>query len=108
MFRARKTKPDDFTTLLDEQGVPIPWEYLERLYAKLAESYEPRPLDSRGVLFRSVSKDGLFRGYNDSLGWKGLFGGGLEIIPVLGDHLSMIRQHHQALAKKMTEVLNGN
>ena len=74
----------------------------------LSESYEPRQLDSRGVLFRSVSKDELFRGYDDSLGWKGLFAGGLEIIPVLGDHLSMIREHHQALARKMTETLKRN
>jgi amino acid adenylation domain-containing protein len=105
MFRSLKAKPDGFTTMLDEQGVPLPWDYLERLYARLTESYEPRPLSSRGVVFRPASEDGSFRRCDESLGWKGLFAGGLEIIPALGDHISMVRQHHQALAKKMTEVL---
>jgi hypothetical protein len=42
---------------------------------------------------------------DDSLGRKGLFAAGLEIIPVLGDHRSMIRENNQALAQKITEVL---
>jgi amino acid adenylation domain-containing protein len=105
MFRVRHINRNGFTYVLDEQGVPVSWEYLERVYSKVAESYEPSQLNSRGVLFRTSSKDGLFGGYDDSLGWQGLFTEGLEIVPVLGDHHSMIREHHEALAKEMTERL---
>ena len=34
-----------------------------------------------------------------------LFTRGLEIIPMVGDHLSMIRSHHATLAPEMNEVL---
>jgi hypothetical protein len=91
------------SSIFDEQGAPVPWQYLNRLYAKLANSYEPRRLEGRGVLFVPISKHERY--IDDSLGRKGLFAAGLEIIPVLGDHRSMIRENNQALAQKITEVL---
>jgi thioesterase domain-containing protein len=103
MVRPLVQKPTDHSSIFDEQGVPVPWQYLNRLYAKLANSYEPRRLEGRGVLFVPISKHERY--IDDSLGWKGLFAGGLEIIPVLGDHRSMIRENNQALAQKITEML---
>ena len=103
VFRA--LRPSEHTCMLDEQGV-LPWRLVERLFTKILESYHPRRLDSRGVLFRSQPPDEAYtRAFDDSLGWKNLFAGGLEIIPTLGDHLSMFRQHNQALAQQMNEVL---
>ncbi len=101
------------TSILDEQGLPVPFELLERLYRNITKSYCPRRLDSRGVLFRSepltltgeYSRERLSRALDDSLGWKNLFAEGLELIPVPGDHLSMIRQPHWALAHQMNEML---
>jgi len=94
-FRCLLPKPSGFalTTTLDE----------ERLYKKVLESYRPRRLDSCGILFRA--EKGYSSAFDDSLGWKNLFAGDLEIIPVPGDHLSMFRHHHRALAEKMNEVL---
>ena len=96
--------PKRSETGFDEQGVPLPWWLHERLYMKILESYRPRPLGGRGILFRAESPD-VPRAFDDSLGWKNLFVGGLEIIPVFGDHLSMFRQHNQTLAQEMKEVL---
>jgi amino acid adenylation domain-containing protein len=104
VFRA--LLPSEHTCMPDEQGAPLPWRLVERLFTKIFDSYHPRRLDSRGVLFRSEPPDKDYtRAFDDSLGWKNLFAGGLEIIPTLGDHLSMFRQHNQALAQQMNEVL---
>lgn len=80
------------------------------LYGKMANSYRPQALNSRGVLFRSESADGSDQEYyrcavSPSLGWDNLFTDGLEIVSVPGDHSSMLRQHDTSLAQRMTEVL---
>ena len=96
--------------MVDEQGVPVPWELIEGLYVKVLESYHPRRLNARGILFRSEPLDEKYpRAFDDSLGWRNLFARGLKIIPVPGDHYSAIREHNhalvQALAQEMDESL---
>jgi hypothetical protein len=106
-FRSLLPKPSGFalTSTLDERGV-IPFELREPFYKKILDSYRPRRLDGRGILFRAEPRSKSYsRAFDDSLGWKNLFAGGLEIIPVPGDHHSMFRHHHRALAQKMNEVL---
>ena len=81
-----------------------------RLYQKILESYHPRPLSSRGILFQSESQDEprdekYYRGVDYSLGWNNLFTRGLDIISVPGNHLSIMRQHNRPLAEKITQVL---
>ncbi|MBW5440514.1 amino acid adenylation domain-containing protein [Bradyrhizobium canariense] len=92
------------TTMLDEEGAPLPTRLVERLYTKILGSYCPRPLDSRGILFRSESGFEM-SALDDSLGWRNLFLPGLEVVPVIGDHLSMFREHNQSLAQKINETL---
>jgi thioesterase domain-containing protein/acyl carrier protein len=98
------------SVMFGEQESPSSWALQERLYLKIIKSYRPRPLSSRGILFRSESPDlwpdeKYYRGVDDTLGWKNLFTRGLEIIPVLGNHLSILRQHNKPLAQKINEVL---
>ncbi|MBW7967053.1 non-ribosomal peptide synthetase [Bradyrhizobium sp. BR 10261] len=100
IWRGRST----FTTMVDEDGAPLPTRLVERLYTRILRSYRPRLLDTRGVLFRSEPGDGM-RGLDDSLGWKGLFLSGLEIVPVNGDHLSMFREHNRTLAQRINAAL---
>ena len=90
--------------MLDEEGVPMPWWMVERLYTKIRESYRPHPFDGKGVLFRADSEYKMYT-MDDSLGWKSLFIRGLEIVAVVGDHLSMFREHNQTLAQEISEVL---
>ena len=76
--------PNNVTIMFDEQGVPLPWEFLEQLYTHILKSYRPRRLDSRGTLFRSEAPDQQYaRAFDDSLGWNNLFAQGLEIVPAL-------------------------
>jgi len=84
--------------------MPLPWGILDRAYTRILESYRPRPLESRGVLFRTDG-NAVLRGFDDSQGWNNLFTRGLEIVPVSGDHISIVSEHHPLLARQMNEVL---
>jgi len=105
-FSRLRLKPNELVHILDEEGMPLPGGILDRLYARIRASYRPRRLDSRGVLFRTdqINGNAVLRD-DDSQGWDSLFARGLEIIPMIGDHLSMIRSHHPTLAREMNEVL---
>ncbi len=93
--------------MVDEQGAPVPWEHIERLYVKILESYRPRRLIARGILFRSEPPDEKYsRAFDDSLGWRNLFAGGLKIIPVSGDHYSAIREHNHALIQALVQAMD--
>jgi thioesterase domain-containing protein len=50
----------------------------------------------------------MVRMFDRSQGWGNLFSGGLDIVPVSGDHISMIRYqpHNELLARKINEMLN--
>jgi amino acid adenylation domain-containing protein len=104
-FEGLRLNPE-LTAVLDEEGMPLPGGMLGRVYRRIGDSYRPRRLDSRGVLFRTDELNGnaILRD-DDSLGWNSLFARGLEIIPMIGDHISMIRSHHPTLAREMNEVL---
>jgi acyl-coenzyme A synthetase/AMP-(fatty) acid ligase/thioesterase domain-containing protein len=100
-------QPGDLTTMLDEQGNPLPWEFLLRLRKVMAMAYVRRPLHSRGVLFRvdTTEHEKALYAFDESYGWDNVFEKGLQIVTVPGDHLSMIREHNVTLACKITESL---
>jgi thioesterase domain-containing protein/aryl carrier-like protein len=105
-FNRLRLNPGDLTAVLDEEGVPLPGGLLDRVYRRIGASYRPRRLDSRGVLFRTDQSNGnVILRDDDSQGWNDLFARGLEIIPMIGDHRSMVREHHPKLALEMNEAL---
>jgi thioesterase domain-containing protein len=89
-------------------GMPLHWALVERIYSNALKNYHLHCLDSRGVLFRAEQeKEEPARALDGTLGWKDLFGKGLEIVPASGDHLTMIEPpHNRTLARKMSIVLN--
>ena len=97
------------TQKLDEQGTPLHWALLERLWLNAAKSYRLRRLDCRGVLFRTDRKDEEpARALDGTLGWDNLFSKGLEIIQIPGDHITMMLRdtHNQTVALEMKKLLN--
>jgi thioesterase domain-containing protein/acyl carrier protein len=99
----------ELTGFLDEEGMPLPWELIERLYRKAMRNYRPHPLDCRGILFRTAPEDELAGAVNGSLGWENLFTRGLEIIPVTAaDHVALIRETPNVLnlAREMNRRLS--
>lgn len=106
--RALMSKAGVLTSQFDEMGMPIEGGLYERLNRKAISSFGPRCLDSRGVLFRANDPySQFFHAVDASNGWMDMFRGGLEIIPVNGDHLSMIRDewYHPTLAKAIKQAL---
>jgi thioesterase domain-containing protein len=101
--------PGELTTKLDTLGRPMHWPLIERLYDNSLRSYRVRRLDCRGVLFRADrTEDCPSSNVDYSLGWADLFGKGLEIIQVTGDHFTMMREHphDQNLAREMSDALD--
>jgi hypothetical protein len=93
-------RPNELTSFLDEDGIPLRWHLVERLYKELERNYRPAPLDCRGIVVRPEFLDhhGAVRAPDEYLGWKTLFNRGAEAISVPGNHFSMVREHNRALA----------
>jgi thioesterase domain-containing protein len=101
--------PGQLGNTIDENGERLRWGLLERVFRNAEACYRPRSLDCRGVLFRADPKaERIVRVLDGSLGWAGLFGRGLDIIPIPGDHISMMRNvsHRLILAREMAALLN--
>ncbi len=101
--------PGRLTTRLDDVGNPITWPRIQFVYDTAMNSYRMSQLDCRGVLFRAESRrdNTGSRSLETHLGWDGLFGKGLEIVSVPGDHMSMLRQPHaDVLAREMSLILS--
>jgi thioesterase domain-containing protein len=90
----------------DEIGRPFRWSQLERIYFRAALSYQFRPLDCHGFLFRAQEQPGLVA-LDKSLGWSTLFSKGLEIIQVPGNHATVLLRepYNRMLAQEMKKVL---
>jgi thioesterase domain-containing protein len=104
-----KPSPAPITTQVDDLGRPLPWPMIEQLYDNTLVSYRLRRLDCRGVLFRAVSREGCpARMFDRHLGWDNLLGGGLDVVDVSGNHLSMMRepQHVATLGSAIGEWLS--
>jgi thioesterase domain-containing protein len=84
----------------------FPFPLIFRLYDRALQTSNLRCLDLRGVLFRASSADEKILHLMDaSLGWENHFARGLEIVPVPGDHLSMIRGDTSTLCREINRVL---
>jgi hypothetical protein len=106
-YFSRPELDNTLTGVLDEQGMPVPWGLLDRLYKEMDKNYSLRSLDSRGVLFRTGELEGKQIDYdpNDALGWENLFTQGVEIIPVAGHHFSIWGKQIPTIAREINRVL---
>jgi amino acid adenylation domain-containing protein len=70
----------------------VPWAIIERIYNHVIYGYRPQVLANRGMLF--VSQDDwlskAYRQLDDSLGASRWFGGGVEVMDVPGDHVTVL------------------
>jgi thioesterase domain-containing protein len=91
--------------IVDERGIAIPWSMVERAAIIIDGNYHPRRLDCRGVLVcsRELAKTQPEPG----LGWKDLFAGGLEVIDVAEDHVSIAQTapNNAGLAQQLSRIL---
>jgi amino acid adenylation domain-containing protein len=97
---------------LDEINRPIgdaPWEIWKRIYQNARKHYQLFSLESRAILFRAEHSDmAHLYPIHEDLGWGGLFGQGLQIMKVPGDHFTLLKEPEVlTLAQKFRECL-GN
>ena len=64
-------------------------------------TYQPRPYPGRLTVIRAQTQP-LFRLHEHDLGWGDLAGGGVDIVPVPGNHNSILRDPH---ARSLAAVL---
>ena len=72
-------------------------------------SFDPRPLDAAGVLFRTTRPGEADVAWSRlDNGWGGRFARGLEIVQAKGDHWSLVRDERNtaALAQQINAVLD--
>jgi surfactin family lipopeptide synthetase A len=100
-FSALWLRPNELTAFLDEDGIPLRWHLVERLYIEIERHYRLEPLDCRGIVIRPefLDRHGMIRAPDEYLGWRMLFKRGVKSFSVPGDHFSMVREHGRALAQ---------
>jgi len=74
----------------------VPWIIIERIYRHARAGYRPQPLANRGVLFVSQEDwlSNAYRQLDGSLGTGKWYQGGVEIIDVPGDHVTVLDEPH--------------
>ncbi len=103
-------EPVHASEYLDDAGSPFSWASLNRLFAAAHRRYRPRPLESRGWLFRAKDADDQhLHAADDTLGWRDLFTRGLEVIPLPGGHRLIEDDTGKlALSRGVNAVLAGS
>lgn len=110
MLSLVRRSPGQLTTTFDEEGAPLPWGLLARLYWNIEQSYRPQALDCRGIIFRTDFMDlnHSVRVLDQNLGWGPLFRRGVVAFSLAGDHISIIREHNESLASMINRVLRDS
>ena len=60
----------------------------------LLEAYRPRPWAGRITFLRAQTQPLLLLHDEDALGWTALAGGGIDVITIPGNHLTIMREPH--------------
>jgi len=95
----------------DDFNQQIPWLIIARIYRHAIDHYRPKPLASRGILF--ISHDdwmsNAFRPKDNSLGARRVFTGGVEVVDVPGNHVTVLHEMHlSALAEHYNRFLKAS
>ena len=77
---------------IDQADIVARVDVVRKICRNAQRNYHLRPVASRAVLF--LSSDGLGISEDPSLGACGVFTGGVEIVPVGGNHATMLQEPH--------------
>jgi amino acid adenylation domain-containing protein len=93
-----------------ESHNPLDPEIVAKVFRNAQNNYRLRPVESQAAVFRpqGSSLSHLYA-IDSTLGWKGLFNGGLEAVECPGDHLTMLKAPHlqflvQQLQKRLEQL----
>lgn len=78
-----------------------------KFFRKALQAYEPRSFPGNVLLFRAQGAERVHEYvFDDSLGWRGIVSGSLEIVDLPGDHRAIVNEPgaHQAAARIRASV----
>ncbi|HTK75750.1 MAG TPA: thioesterase domain-containing protein [Gemmataceae bacterium] len=81
----------DTTEALAGASVPAHFRRLMATHYQALREYTPRPYPGHVTLFRARTRP-LFRLYGRDLGWAALAGDGLDVIPIPGNHATILKE----------------
>jgi acyl transferase domain-containing protein/thioesterase domain-containing protein/acyl carrier protein len=92
-------------------GEPVPLALRElhmiRNFMKAARCYQPQPWPGKALLFRADQVDYYYRAGGPTYGWDKTILGGIEIIPVPGDHHSILLGANAArIARRLGQAID--
>ncbi|WP_375770491.1 amino acid adenylation domain-containing protein [Archangium gephyra] len=101
--------PEQEQLLALGQPAMLPMFQLFTLHARRTYDYQPRAYPHRVVLFSTEEVRRARGGREPTMGWRQLAAGGVDIQPVPGEHLSVLRRPHvevlaQALSARLEQA----
>jgi thioesterase domain-containing protein len=88
-------------------GFGLPDNVFNNTWARVAaiQNYAPAPYPGKVCLFRALDVP-QFPGADETLGWKDIVDGGVEVVFIDGDHESMFRSPHvDLLSRRLRQAL---
>jgi thioesterase domain-containing protein len=80
--------------------------HLTRGFDMAARRYKPRPWPGRALLFRAEEVAYVFRDAGPNRGWDRTILGGIDVIPIPGDHATIVLGRNAAvLARALGEAI---
>jgi thioesterase domain-containing protein/acyl carrier protein len=81
----------DVEEVFGAQRIPDHFRRLMETHYQALRDYVPRPYPGRVTLFRARTRP-LFRLHGHDLGWRRLARGGLDVVPIPGNHESLLQE----------------
>jgi hypothetical protein len=81
----------DIDELFSAERIPEPFRRILKVHDLAVRDYRPGSYAGRVTLFRARTRP-LFRLHGSDLGWRALAQGGLEIVPIPGNHESILQE----------------
>jgi thioesterase domain-containing protein/acyl carrier protein len=81
----------DVDELFSADRIPEPFRRVLETHYQALRDYHPRPYPGCVSLFRARTRP-LFRLHGNDLGWRSLARGGLDVIPIPGNHMTILEE----------------
>ena len=86
---------------------PLRELYLIRNFKRAQSRYEPQPWPGKALLFRAEQIDYYYQAGGPAYGWDKTVLGGIEIIPIPGDHDSiMVGANAARIAQRLGQAID--
>jgi thioesterase domain-containing protein len=91
--------------IFDMESLPQEYHVIMKEYFRALQNYEPKPYPGSVTLFRALAQP-LIRIHDPDLGWSRLAMGGVKVITIPGNHITMFKEPYvHSLGKELAVAL---